>query len=54
MWALYERLVMRIGARPTLVERDGNLPAYDVLDAERARAHDVLARASGLALELAA
>lgn len=54
VWALYERLVMRIGARPTLVERDGNLPAYDVLDAERARAHDVLARASGLALELAA
>lgn len=54
VWALYERLVMRIGARPTLVERDGNVPAYDVLDAERARAHDALARAGGLAMELAA
>ena len=54
VWALYERLVMRIGARPTLVERDGNVPEYDVLDAERARAHDVLARASGLAMEMAA
>lgn len=54
VWALYERLVMRIGARPTLVERDGNVPTYDVLDAERARAHDVLARAGGLAMELAA
>jgi len=42
VWALYERLVARIGPRPTLIERDDNLPAFDVLRAERARAHRVL------------
>jgi len=39
VWALHERLVRRIGPRPTLIERDGNLPAFDVLLAERERAH---------------
>ena len=39
VWALYERLVTRIGARPTLIERDDNVPAFDELLAERARAH---------------
>ncbi|NJD89056.1 MAG: DUF692 domain-containing protein [Betaproteobacteria bacterium] len=43
VWALYERLVGRIGPRPTLVERDGNLPAFGELLAERDRAHAVLA-----------
>lgn len=42
VWALYERLIRRIGARPTLIERDGNLPAFDVLLAERDRAAAVL------------
>jgi len=42
VWALYERVVARIGPRPTLVERDDNLPAFDALLAERARAQDVL------------
>jgi uncharacterized protein (UPF0276 family) len=45
VWALYERLVARIGPRPTLVERDDKLPAYAELDAERARAAAVLAEA---------
>ena len=45
VWALYQRLVARIGPRPTLVERDDNLPAYAELDAERARAAAVLAEA---------
>jgi uncharacterized protein (UPF0276 family) len=35
VWALYRRLVARIGARPTLIERDGNLPSFDELLAER-------------------
>ncbi len=35
VWALYRRLVARIGARPTLIERDGNVPAFDALLAER-------------------
>ena len=42
VWALYERLIARIGPRPTLIERDDNLPAFDVLMDERARAESVL------------
>lgn len=38
VWALYERLVRRIGPRPTLIERDGNVPGFDALLAERAEA----------------
>jgi uncharacterized protein (UPF0276 family) len=42
VWALYERLIGRIGPRPTLIERDDNLPAFGVLMAERTRAEAVL------------
>ncbi len=42
VWALYERLIRRIGTRPTLIERDDKLPAFDVLLAERDRAAAVL------------
>lgn len=42
VWALYERLIRRIGPRPTLIERDENLPAFDVLLDERARAVSML------------
>jgi uncharacterized protein (UPF0276 family) len=42
VWALYERLIRRIGTRPTLIERDDNLPAFDELLAERDRADRVL------------
>jgi uncharacterized protein (UPF0276 family) len=42
VWTLYERLIRRIGARPTLIERDDKLPAFDVLLAERDRAAAVL------------
>ena len=35
VWALYRRLVSRIGARPTLIERDGDVPEFDALLAER-------------------
>lgn len=42
VWALYERLIRRIGTRPTLIERDDNLPAFDMLLAERDRAAAVL------------
>ena len=48
VWSLCERLVRRIGPRPTLVERDDNLPAYAELDAERARAAALLASAPPL------
>jgi uncharacterized protein (UPF0276 family) len=39
VWALYERLVRRIGPRPTLIERDDNVPAFAELLDERRRAH---------------
>jgi uncharacterized protein (UPF0276 family) len=42
VWALYERLIGRIGARPTLIERDDKLPAFDVLLTERNHAAAVL------------
>lgn len=42
VWALYERLIARIGPRPTLIERDGNVPAFSTLMAERARAEALL------------
>jgi hypothetical protein len=42
VWSLYERLVARIGPRPTLVERDDNVPAFGALLAERDRAHRAL------------
>ncbi len=42
VWALFERLIARVGPRPTLIERDDNLPAFADLMAERARALDAL------------
>ena len=42
VWALYRRLVARIGPRPTLIERDENLPEFAALLAERATAEAVL------------
>jgi uncharacterized protein len=42
VWTLYERLVDRIGARPTLIERDEHVPSFTELLAERERAQDVL------------
>jgi uncharacterized protein len=43
VWALYEQLIGRIGPRPTLIERDGNVPAFDVLWAERIHAAELCA-----------
>ncbi len=42
VWALYARLIGRIGARPTLIERDDRLPDFATLYAERQRAHVML------------
>jgi uncharacterized protein len=49
VWALYRRLVERIGPRPTLIERDGAVPAFDDLLAERELAAQVLARCEEIA-----
>jgi uncharacterized protein len=43
VWALYEDLIARIGPRPTLIERDENLPPFSELAAECERARAVLA-----------
>jgi uncharacterized protein (UPF0276 family) len=43
VWALYERAVARMGARPTLIERDDDLPQFAALLAERDRAQALLA-----------
>ncbi len=42
VWDLYRSLIMRIGARPTLIERDDKLPPWSVLLAERNIAQSVL------------
>ncbi len=42
VWALYARLIARIGARPTLIERDDKLPDFATLFAERQRADSML------------
>ena len=44
VWALYRRFIDRAGPKPTLIERDGNLPDFDVLMAERAQAVGALQR----------
>lgn len=42
VWQLYEGLIARIGPKPTLIERDGNIPPFAELMSERARAQNVL------------
>lgn len=49
VWALHARLTGRIGARPTLIERDGEIPEFSVLLAEQARAARALTTATSLA-----
>ena len=49
VWDLYEALVDRIGPRPTLIERDGNLPVFAELMRERDRAQRTLGPEMALA-----
>ena len=42
VWDLFRHLVGRIGPRPTLIERDDDVPAFAELMAERDRAQSVL------------
>lgn len=46
VWHLYRRFIERAGARPTLIERDGNVPAFSELMAERTQADEELRRIS--------
>lgn len=38
VWALYDALIARVGPKPAMIERDGNLPPFAELMRERARA----------------
>lgn len=49
VWALYARLIDRVGPRPTLIERDENIPDFTELMAERDRAHSMLVSQGQLA-----
>lgn len=42
VWALYQRLIKRIGPHPTLIERDDSLPDFEVLLGERNQAHRLM------------
>jgi uncharacterized protein (UPF0276 family) len=53
VWSLYQRLIKRIGPRPTLIERDDQIPAFDELLIERSRAQSVLDIHGHLQLETA-
>ena len=43
VWDLYRQLIQQIAPRPTLIERDGNIPPFAELMAERDRAAALLA-----------
>lgn len=42
VWNLYTQLIERVGPRPTLIERDNDVPSFAALMAERDRAHSIL------------
>jgi uncharacterized protein len=42
VWRLYRRLLDRTGPRPTLLERDGNIPPFTELMAERDQALEIM------------
>ena len=53
VWALLNRFVARYGPRPVLLERDGNVPAFDTLRQESTTTADILAHhAAALPLEV--
>lgn len=45
VWALYEYTIAKVGPRPTLVEWDNDIPAWDILKAETDAAEAILAKA---------
>ncbi|WP_286828496.1 MULTISPECIES: DUF692 domain-containing protein [Kordiimonas] len=42
VWTLYERVIARIGPRPTLIEWDSNIPTLDVLVVEAEKAQKLM------------
>lgn len=54
VWFLYARLVARVGPRPTLIERDDNIPSFDALIEERDIACEIMAATQTVAVQMAA
>ena len=54
VWALLNRFMAQHGPRPVLLERDGNVPAFDELRQESSTATGILARHAAAALPLEA
>jgi uncharacterized protein (UPF0276 family) len=50
VWTLYENAIVRFGPRPTLIEWDLDIPAFEVLQREAATAQSILDRHDGVAL----
>jgi hypothetical protein len=48
VWTLFDEVIARIGARPTLVEWDNDVPAFGVLMDDALRAARILHRPGGL------
>lgn len=46
VWALYRSNLARLGPRPTLIERDNDVPALATLQAEAQRARDLQSAAA--------
>ena len=44
VWRLFAQLIDRVGPRPTLIERDDDIPPFGVLMQERARAELLIAK----------
>jgi uncharacterized protein (UPF0276 family) len=42
VWSLYQRLIQRVGARPTLIERDDHIPPFGELLLARDRAQNLM------------
>lgn len=42
VWSLYQRLIQRVGPRPTLIERDDHIPPFGELLLERDRAQNLM------------
>lgn len=49
VWDLYARFIEMVGPKPTLIERDGNIPPFAELMAERQRAQAILEESVRLA-----
>ncbi|MBC8024616.1 MAG: DUF692 family protein, partial [Steroidobacteraceae bacterium] len=49
VWELYDFTLAHVGARPTLIEWDNDIPSLATLVAEAARADEMLGKVHGLA-----